>query len=127
MRKIDPHEIQADWSRYERRPTWSVVSSTELAEVFGVHLQTISNYKIRGILPPPTKHRSLCGNKNYYRISTIRAWLENRTEEDIHWEWARKWLEGLVDSMESLNHLESAVCTGYAIFGVEKPKIPADF
>lgn len=127
MTKVDPHKMQADWSRYERRPTWSVVSSIELAQVLGVHLQTISNYKIRGILPPPTKHRSLCGNKNHYRISTLRAWLENKPENDIHWEWARDCLPDYIDKIKTLPELEYVVKGAYRVFDVEKPLIPADF
>lgn len=75
-RKLEPSDITASWLTYEDHVPWSVVSSMELAKILGVHLQTINNWHIRGILPAPIEHPSLLGNKNYYRISAIKSWLE---------------------------------------------------
>lgn len=123
-----PKCIRADWSKFERRPTWSVVSSRELSVALNVSLQTICNWRLRGILPEPEPHtRSLNGNKNYYKISKIRAWLENRTEESVHWEWAKKWLPEYIDNIPNLAQVESCVKAAYKLFGVEKPLIPANF
>jgi transposase len=78
-----------DWSQFVKRPTWASVSSRELASVFGVHLQTINNWHIRGHLPSPEARFRKQGNRNMYQIAKIRAWLENKTEDEIHWEFIR--------------------------------------
>ncbi len=99
---IRKEKLQANWQPFERRPTWSVVSSAELAQVLGVHLQTINNWKIRGILPTPITSPRLKGkgNRNYFRISSIRSWLENKTELAIHDSWVAAYIPY---SFENLN------------------------
>lgn len=83
MRKTNPHNLHPDWSVIPERKPWEHITSAELAQVLGVHLQTINNWKIRGVLPSPSeRNRKLKGNKNYFRISAIRSWLEQRHEDD---------------------------------------------
>ena len=125
--KVNPRTLKSDWSRYERRPPWSVVSSRELAGILGVHLQTISNWTIRGILPLPVKHPRLKANKNYFRISTLREWLEGRAEEGIQWEWLQKWMPEQIPYIHHLPHAERWLLLIYKELGLEKPLIPADF
>jgi len=122
MKLTDKRSIKADWSAFLRRPPWSFVTSRELSRIVNVSLQTINNWKMRGILPEPSSHPKLKGNYNYYRISAIRSWLENRPEEDIQWEWVTKYL----DNNPPYTNLQQAqyvaeVC--YNIFEVEKPLI----
>lgn len=116
--------INANWQPFDRRPTWSVVSSAELAQILGVHLQTINNWKVRNILPAPVKDIRLKGNKNYFRISEIRAWLENRPEVDIHWEWIKSHIPY---DIETPDQAEFVVRKVYRFLGVEKPLISANF
>lgn len=123
--RIDPARLKADWGKYQRRPTWSVISSRELAEVLGVHLQTISNWSLREVLPAPVRHKRLWANKNYYRISQIRAWLEGRPEIDIHREWAARSIAPSAADMP-LDQLETLIIRSYKAFNVEQPTIPLD-
>ncbi len=114
MPKIDSHNLNADWSQYERRPPWGYVTSAELAEVLGVHIQTISNWKLRGILPEPDR---LKGNRNRYRISAIKSWLEARDESSVTWDWIRRYLPASVKNLEEAEYL---VQYCYSIFEVER-------
>lgn len=117
MPKINPQNIQADWSRYEKTPPWSYISSAELAKVLGVHLQTISNWRIRGILPEPDSHPRLRGNKRYYRISKVMNWLTGESEESITWRWISKHLtKGIKDVAQA----QWVVKYGHKALGVEK-------
>ncbi len=125
MYKGNVNLAAANWSKYQTRPTWSVITSRELCEVFGVSLQTINNWKMRNILPPPLpKSSRLSGHKNFYRIADIRAWAENRSATDIHWEWALKWLPEHVGQAQTLHQVEFLVNAAYDLFGVEQPRIP---
>lgn len=100
MQKVTPDTLTADWSILTYRPyRWSVmkgrapwehVTSAELAKVLGKHLQTINNWKIRGILPEPDKNSQKRGNKNYFQISAIRAWLEKRSEFEVIKDWVQQ-------------------------------------
>lgn len=113
--------IKANWSAFERRPTWSLVSSVELARILGVHLQTINNWKLRGILPSPEPQKRGAGNRNWYRISKIRSWLETRSEEDIHWSWIK---QNIGYSFSSLKEADQLLRSAYKILEVEKPNAP---
>lgn len=100
MKKLDPTSLMADWSVLPYHPypwsshkepaPWGHVTSMELSKVLGKHLQTIANWTMRGVLPSPvTDNPRLRGNKNYFRISAIRAWLEQRSEFEIIKEWVQ--------------------------------------
>jgi hypothetical protein len=115
--KTNPKNLIANWQAFERRPTWSCVGSRELAEVLGVHLQTISNWKIRGLLPAPVPNPRPVGNRNHYRIGAVRAWLESRPEDEIHWEWIRRHMgEGFVSIPQA--QLVAQIC--YKEFNIEQ-------
>ena len=121
---VKKEKIKANWQPFERRPTWSVLSSAELAQALNVHLQTINNWKIRGILPSPISHSKLTGNKNYFIISSIRSWLESKPESEIHWDWIKI---NIPYDIETLNQAEYVVKNAYHLLNVEKPLIPALF
>lgn len=124
MRKT-PENIKADWSRFERRPTWSVVSSRELAVALSVPHQHIANWRLRGILPEPEPpSRFLNGRKNYYRISKIQAWLEGKPEEAIHWEWIQRWMPEQLPRIHHLAHAERWLMRMHKQLGLEKPLVP---
>ena len=117
--------IKADWSEFEIYPTWSVVSSRELSKILNVSLQTICNWRLREVLPEPEPHnRVLKGNRNYYRISTIRAWLENTTEEAIHWAWVQKWFPEQIKDFQSLGQVEYLVKHCADILNLKKSRVP---
>lgn len=124
MPSFNPSTLKPNWGLFDRRPTWSVVTSAELAQVLNVHLQTINNWKVRGILPAPVTDKKLVGNKNYFRISEIRAWLENKPESDIHGEWVQNHIPY---DLESLAQAEYVVSKLYRSLNVEKPLVSANF
>lgn len=115
------NRAQAKWEEFERRPTWSVITTQELARALGVSTQTLANWQLRGILPPPEPRKRGGGNKNRYRISRIKAWLENRSEEDIHWEWLRNFVGY---EFTSLADADQFIRSTYKILDVEKPNAP---
>lgn len=118
----------ADWRKYHCRPSWCVITSRELSDVFGVSLQTINNWKMRNILPPPLpKSRLLRGQKNYYRISTIRAWAENITETQVHWNWLAEVMPNEVKTFKSLAQAEFFIKVCHSNYGIKRPLLPADF
>ena len=116
-----PNIKQVDWTPFEKRPTWSYVTSRELAKVFGCSLQSINNWRMRELLPEPDFSPHLNGNKNHYKISSIRAWLEERKEEDIHWDWIKEH----TDDIKNFPNLKSAIETialCWEEYDVEKSK-----
>lgn len=119
---IKKEKLKANWQLFERRPTWSVVTSAELAQVLGVHPQVISNWTLRKIIPPPINNHKLRGNKNRFRISAIKAWLENRSEHEIHMSWAKTHIPY---DFETLEQAEYIVNHAYLLLNVEKSPIPA--
>ena len=118
--KTDPNSLKADWSRYERRAPWSFVSSRELSFVLGVSLNTISNYKMRGILPSPEPHPRFRGNRNWYKISTIKAWLTGRTEEEILRDFLDRRMEGYIGSTDLQSRMDF-ITKYHKIFDLERP------
>ena len=81
-------KISPDFSAYERTPPWSLIGSRQLAAVFSVHLQSVSNYVCRGFLEPNYQK----SNRNYYRLSYLKSLFENRTEEEIQWKWLEEYI-----------------------------------
>src|SRR5262245_52095803 len=63
------------------RPYWHVLSSRELAEVLGVTLQTLANWRVRGIGPPTEPSSHFRGHREHYRIDQVLAWLSERNGE----------------------------------------------
>jgi len=96
----------------------------ELSKVLGVHLGTLNNWLIRGILPPAVENPRLPRNKNWFRISSIKAWLEGTTEEAVIWNWAFAVLPEVAGHLKSLDQLAFILTTAYDIYGLLKPNIP---
>ena len=126
MQKLDPKSLVADWSILsyrspkwsvmQGRPPWEHVTSMELSKVLGKHLQTVSNWAMRGILPPPVANNSrLRGNKNYYRISSIQSWLEGRSEYEIVKEWVEQDMEATLTDGQVRNLLQTLYKAPHAI------------
>ncbi len=94
-----------------------------------VSLQTINNWKMRGLIKPEPPSRYLpAGNRNYYRISKIRSWLESRPEDEIHWEWVHRWIlsrtPGIIERLSQAEWLVASIPHHY---GVEKSLLPGNF
>ncbi|MBV1911307.1 MAG: helix-turn-helix domain-containing protein [Kangiellaceae bacterium] len=75
----------ADWSGFEKRPTWGTVTTRELAEILGTSHQNVANWHLRGHLPEPEPRRKGGGNKNRWKVSTIKNWLCGTPEDETHW------------------------------------------
>ncbi len=89
MKKTHPSNLTADWNAISPRAPWEHITSMELAKVLGVHLQTINNWVIRGIVIPSPPSPQRRGNKNYFSVGVLRAWLEARSEDDLVREWVK--------------------------------------
>lgn len=90
MRKTDPKTLKADWTVIKPRPIYQFVSTAELAQVLGVKHQVVANFVLRQIIPAPVPASApyrFKGNKRYFRISAIKAWLESKPELEIYEEF----------------------------------------
>ncbi len=85
--------ISPNWSSVEKRPPWGTVTSRELSKILGVSLQTINNWKMRDILPAPEPSHKHKGNVNRYRICKVRAWLEDKDDGQIQWDWINEYMD----------------------------------
>lgn len=128
MSNIEKNNRKGNWEPFAARAPWSVVNSRELQIIYGVSLNTINSWKMRGILPEPVKHRRLpSGNRNHFRICSVRSRMEQRPETEIYWEWAERWLADYIDTIQTLGQVEFLITSAYNHFGVERPLIPPDF
>lgn len=93
-------DLKVNWHSMEKRPTWGTLTSMELANVLGVTITDINNWKIRRRLPPPEPRQKGKGNKNRWKISVIRSWLESRPESEIHWEFINNHMTEGFESIE---------------------------
>lgn len=66
-------------------PPWCYVTSTELARLCGVSMQTVWNWRVRNQGPVPIQDRS---RKNWYRLADILSWLDKtRSANEFIAEW----------------------------------------
>lgn len=107
------------WQPFALRPTWGYVSVQEAAQILHISPQSVHNWVGRGKLPPLVKKPCIRGNKRFFHIATLRAFLENRSEEDIHWEWTHRVFP--TDNITSLEQAYFLVKNCHEILGVEKP------
>lgn len=85
-------KLKPNWKEYRLTPPWSCLSSRQLAFVLDVHLQSISNYVCRGFLTPEPREL-FKGNTNYFRVSYIRSLFEDKSPEQIEWEWIDEFIK----------------------------------
>lgn len=119
MSVIVKEEITANWQPYERRPTWGYVSVQELAQVLNISPQSVHNWIGRGILPKAEKKPKFRGNKGFFQIARIRAFLEGRSEDSIHWEWINTYINEA--GIERIGQAQTYVKYCHDLLGVEKP------
>lgn len=58
------------------QPPWLFVTSAELAKAFGVHIQTLSNWRLRERGPTPAPASWFRGRPARYNLGHVRAWAE---------------------------------------------------
>lgn len=109
---------QANWANIIKRPTWGTLTSMELANVLGVTITDINNWKIRGHLPPPEPRRKGSGNKNRWVLAALRAWLESRPESEIHWAFINN---HMAEGFESIEQAKENAKKYWKAFDIEKP------
>ena len=63
---------------------WFVVSSRELATAFQIHLQTVANWQIRGQGPKSEPKGIWRGNRTYFTIASILAWLDEKEPAQVY-------------------------------------------
>jgi len=112
--------IKPQWQIIDKKPTWSHISTQELSEVLGVSVQNLNNWVLRGTMPQPEGKKRGYGNKNYFRISKIRSWLENKPENQIHKEWIENQF-GDLGKLPTLKQAQDLVKNCWRILEVEKP------
>lgn len=73
------------------RPPWDVLSSAELADILGISIQVLANWRIRKRGPTPEPRKHFRGNKTYYRVFEIERWLRGLEVTDA-WRVVAEWL-----------------------------------
>ena len=114
------NNINKNWEAFAKRPTWSTVTTRELADIFGTNIININNWLCRGQFPEPEPRKRGYGNKNRFRISKVRSWLEKRSETEIHDEWITTHING-VQHMRTFEEIQEFVFKSWRILGLEKP------
>ena len=66
---------------------WFVISSREMAAAFQIHLQTVANWQIRGQGPVSEPKGIWRGNRTYFTIANVIAFLEDKTPAQVYREW----------------------------------------
>jgi hypothetical protein len=71
------------------------VSSVELADLLGVHLNTIWNWTLRRTGPPPEPDNIhvRASNRRFFLPAIVLEWLSTRDAEPIPaWTWCQRWI-----------------------------------
>lgn len=76
-------------------PPWRPIPSRLVAELLGVSLQSLANWRVRGTGPEPEPYKRGQGNRTMYRPDVVMAWLSGWSSEPKQpWEYSRQWLIG---------------------------------
>ncbi|TIW23205.1 MAG: hypothetical protein E5V65_01835 [Mesorhizobium sp.] len=97
--KWEPHGIAAkiDVQRFvvaameSITPPWRPIPSRLVARFLGTSLQTLANYRVRGLGPETEPMRRGWGNRIYYRPDKIAEWLSGGKCSD--WQFSALWLQ----------------------------------
>ena len=68
-------------------PPWAYVRSTELAQLCGVSMQTVWNWRVRNQGPPSVQDRS---RRHWYRLADVQSWQQGG--RDSPYEIIMQWL-----------------------------------
>lgn len=61
-------------SKLANQAPWMFVTSAELAKALGVHIQTLSNWRLRERGPPPAPSSWFRGRPSRYYLAHVWAW-----------------------------------------------------
>lgn len=82
------NNLKANWGELDNLAPTSYITTKQLAGVLGVHTQTLSNWRHRGILlAEEIKNPKRRGNICWYRIGAVKALLEGKDEYQVMKEW----------------------------------------
>lgn len=85
-------------SNLSHMPPWLFVSSAELAKAIGVHIQTLSNWRLRGNGPPAAPSAFFKGRPARYMVGHVNVWAAEQAGQFIEpWKLNAAWLR---DNME---------------------------
>lgn len=72
---------------------WLFITSAELAKAIGVHLQTISNWRLRGKGPPAAPRGFFKGRPSRYMVGHVQAWAAEQAGVHVEpWKLNAAWL-----------------------------------
>lgn len=74
MRTEYRERLQA--SNLAEMPPWLFVTSAELAKAIGVHIQTLSNWRLREKGPPAAPSSWFRGRPARYNLGHVKVWTE---------------------------------------------------
>lgn len=92
-------------------PPWAYVRSTELAQLCGVSMQTVWNWRVRNQGPPSVQDRS---RRHWYRLADVQSWQQGGSISSdaiiMRWLDARfPWLKPPPEKLHAaINQLELA-------------------
>lgn len=79
-------------------PPWQFISSPDLAKALGVHLQTLSNWRLRGVGPAAAPADWFKGRAIRYPIGQVLSWAyEQAGKQAEPWEFNGRWLRDNLD------------------------------
>ena len=79
-------------------PPWQFVSSPDLAKALGVHLQTLSNWRLRGVGPAAAPADWFKGRAIRYPIGQVLSWAHEQAGKHVEpWEFSGRWLRDQLD------------------------------
>jgi hypothetical protein len=107
------------WDLFEKRAPWSWLSVKDTSALLNITIQSVHNHVSRGYLPPLEKKPGFRGNKRFFQICKLRAFLEGRDEESICWDWINKHLPD--DKFDTIGQARWMVKHLYKLLGIERP------
>ena len=116
---------QANWNCLDDLTPWSAISSRQLAVLLGVHLQTINNWNVRGLLPEPIKAPNLPRNKNFFRIVDLRSHFEGISEESVIWDWVMRVIPNETFTCPNIRQFKSYIYACHDLLNLKRPNVPA--
>lgn len=72
---------------------WLFITSAEFAKAIGVHLQTVSNWRLRGKGPPAAPRGFFKGRPSRYMVGHVHAWAAEQAGVYVEpWKLNAAWL-----------------------------------
>src|SRR4051794_40822830 len=90
-------------------PPWRPIPSRKLANLLGVSLQVLANWRVRGTGPEPEPMQRGKGNRIFYRPDKVLAWL--CPDDAPFWQQSGYWLahRGLIGEPRDRGSIDAAI------------------